>query len=207
MGLALQRPRRCRVPGARRYDQGTERAVTAKAQRVNRDRVCLLARSVRTSHGGRSMSLYSRRDVSGSRYGNSRRRAHGLACLGAGPASRGDYGWSGSRQPVQLPRHSPEHRRGLDLARMSTSALRRTAATAASRPWVSIVGTWNAFNSQINEDDFDTGNKWYESDLYATLGLGFGTDGAGVHLYVCTRARPTSSRMSRSWRSSFQYDD
>jgi hypothetical protein len=36
-------------------------------------------------------------------------------------------------------------------------------------------GTWNAFNSQINEDDFGTGNKWYESDLYATLGLGFGT--------------------------------
>jgi hypothetical protein len=39
------------------------------------------------------------------------------------------------------------------------------------------LGTWNAFNSQINEDDFGTGNKWYESDLYATLGLGFGTTG------------------------------
>jgi len=37
------------------------------------------------------------------------------------------------------------------------------------------LGTWNAFHSQINEDDFGTGNKWYESDLYATLGLGFGT--------------------------------
>jgi hypothetical protein len=42
------------------------------------------------------------------------------------------------------------------------------------------LGTWNAFHSQINEDDFSnldgeaTGNKWYESDLYATLGLGFG---------------------------------
>jgi hypothetical protein len=36
------------------------------------------------------------------------------------------------------------------------------------------LGTWNAFHSQINEDDFGTGNKWYESDLYATLGLGFG---------------------------------
>jgi hypothetical protein len=37
------------------------------------------------------------------------------------------------------------------------------------------LGTWNAFNTQINEDDFGTGNKWYESDLYATLGFGFGT--------------------------------
>ena len=37
------------------------------------------------------------------------------------------------------------------------------------------LGTWNAFHSQINEHDFGTGNKWYESDLYATLGLGFGT--------------------------------
>ena len=42
------------------------------------------------------------------------------------------------------------------------------------------VGTWNAFHTNINEDDFTntdgdaTGNKWYESDLYATLGLGFG---------------------------------
>jgi len=35
------------------------------------------------------------------------------------------------------------------------------------------VGSWNAFNTQINEDDFGTGNKWYESDIYATLGLGF----------------------------------
>ena len=41
------------------------------------------------------------------------------------------------------------------------------------------LGTWNAFNSQINEDDFSTGNKWYESDLYATLGFGFGTTSLG----------------------------
>jgi hypothetical protein len=40
------------------------------------------------------------------------------------------------------------------------------------------LGTWNAFNTQI--DDFTnldgevTSNKWYESDLYGTLGLGFG---------------------------------
>lgn len=40
------------------------------------------------------------------------------------------------------------------------------------------VGSWNAFNSEI--DDFTnldgeiSSNKWYESDLYATLGLGFG---------------------------------
>ncbi len=35
------------------------------------------------------------------------------------------------------------------------------------------VGTWNAFHSQINEDDFGTDNKWYESDIYGILGLGF----------------------------------
>jgi hypothetical protein len=29
------------------------------------------------------------------------------------------------------------------------------------------LGTWNAFHSQLSD------NKWYESDLYATLGLGF----------------------------------
>jgi hypothetical protein len=40
------------------------------------------------------------------------------------------------------------------------------------------LGTWNAFHSQIdgftNLDGEVTSNKWYESDLYATLGLGFG---------------------------------
>jgi hypothetical protein len=30
------------------------------------------------------------------------------------------------------------------------------------------VGTWNAFHSELPD------NKWYESDLYGTLGLGFG---------------------------------
>lgn len=37
------------------------------------------------------------------------------------------------------------------------------------------VGTWNAIHTQINDSDFATGNKLYESDFYATLGLGFGT--------------------------------
>jgi hypothetical protein len=40
------------------------------------------------------------------------------------------------------------------------------------------LGTWNAFHTQIddftNRDGELTSNKWYESDLYATLGLGFG---------------------------------
>src|SRR5688572_31486652 len=30
------------------------------------------------------------------------------------------------------------------------------------------LGTWNAFHTELPD------NKWYESDLYATLGLGFG---------------------------------
>ena len=39
------------------------------------------------------------------------------------------------------------------------------------------VGTWNALHSQIDDvsnlDGEVTSNKWYESDFYATLGLGF----------------------------------
>ena len=42
------------------------------------------------------------------------------------------------------------------------------------------VGTWNAFNTQINEDDFGTDNKWYESDIYATLGFGFSKASLGL---------------------------
>ena len=46
------------------------------------------------------------------------------------------------------------------------------------------VGTWNAFNSQIDDftnlDGETTSNKWYESDLYATVAFGFGTTALGV---------------------------
>lgn len=42
------------------------------------------------------------------------------------------------------------------------------------------VGSWNAFHSQIDETDFGTGNKWYESDFYATVGFGFSKASLGV---------------------------
>lgn len=42
------------------------------------------------------------------------------------------------------------------------------------------AGIWNAFNTQINEDDFGTDNKWYEADFYATLGLGFSKGTLGM---------------------------
>lgn len=42
------------------------------------------------------------------------------------------------------------------------------------------VGSWNAFHSQINEADFGTGNKWYESDVYANVGFGFSKASLGV---------------------------
>jgi len=46
------------------------------------------------------------------------------------------------------------------------------------------VGTWNAFNSQIdgftNLDGETTSNKWYESDLYATVSFGFGAPALAV---------------------------
>jgi len=47
------------------------------------------------------------------------------------------------------------------------------------------LGTWNALHTEIDEASFvnrdgdPTGNKWYESDLYATLGFGFGTTTLG----------------------------
>ena len=45
------------------------------------------------------------------------------------------------------------------------------------------VGTWNAFHTEINDfinrDGERTNNKWYESDLYGTLGLGFGSTTLG----------------------------
>lgn len=45
------------------------------------------------------------------------------------------------------------------------------------------VGTWNAFHTEINDfinrDGELTNNKWYESDLYGTLGLGFGSTTLG----------------------------
>ena len=45
------------------------------------------------------------------------------------------------------------------------------------------LGTWNAFHTEIDDfvdrDGDVTSNKWYESDLYATLGLGFGTTTLG----------------------------
>jgi hypothetical protein len=46
------------------------------------------------------------------------------------------------------------------------------------------VGTWNAFNSEIdgfiNRDSETTSNKWYESDLYATVSFGFGVPALAV---------------------------
>lgn len=42
------------------------------------------------------------------------------------------------------------------------------------------VGSWNAFHSQINEDDFGTDNKWYESDFYGTVGFGFSKASLGM---------------------------
>ena len=42
------------------------------------------------------------------------------------------------------------------------------------------IGSWNAFHSQINEDDFGTGNKWYEADIYGTVAFGFSNATLGV---------------------------
>jgi hypothetical protein len=50
--------------------------------------------------------------------------------------------------------------------------------TGAVKTMTVNVGTWNAINSQIdnftNLDGEVSSNKWYESDFYATFGLGFG---------------------------------
>ena len=46
------------------------------------------------------------------------------------------------------------------------------------------LGTWNAFHSQIDDfvnlDSEVTSNKWYESDLYATVAFGFNAATLGV---------------------------
>lgn len=46
------------------------------------------------------------------------------------------------------------------------------------------LGTWNAFNTEIdgftNRDGETTSNKWYESDLYATVSFGFGAPALAV---------------------------
>ena len=46
------------------------------------------------------------------------------------------------------------------------------------------VGTWNAFHTEIddftNRDGDTTSNKWYESDLYATVSFGFGVPALAV---------------------------
>jgi len=57
-------------------------------------------------------------------------------------------------------------------------------------PWVDFgvsvnnvsinVGSWNALHSQINEADFGTGNKWYESDIYGTVGFSLNKASLGV---------------------------
>jgi hypothetical protein len=36
------------------------------------------------------------------------------------------------------------------------------------------VGTWNSFHSELPD------NKWYEADLYGTVGFGFGTTSLGI---------------------------
>ena len=67
------------------------------------------------------------------------------------------------------------------------------------------LGTWNAFNSQI--DDFTDPTANYRQQVVRIrplrhLGLGFGTTALGVHVYVVHEPGRTSSRTSRSWRSS-----
>ena len=55
------------------------------------------------------------------------------------------------------------------------------------------VGTWNAFNTEIdgftNRDGETTSNKWYESDLYATVSFGFGAPALGGDVYVVHEPR------------------
>jgi hypothetical protein len=85
---------------------------------------------------------------------------------------------------------------GVDVTnRYSFRGIRQNAGEASIWPYIDFggtlakgdgsvksvsinVGTWNAFHTEkddaINLDGELTSNKWYESDLYGTLGLGFG---------------------------------
>ena len=59
------------------------------------------------------------------------------------------------------------------------------------------VGSWNAFHSQINEEDFGTGNKWYESDIYGTVAFGFSPRSSAATPATAVRA-PSARRRGRS---------
>jgi hypothetical protein len=85
---------------------------------------------------------------------------------------------------------------GVDVTnRYSFRGIRQNGGEAAIWPYVDVggtlskgdgavksvtlnAGTWNSFHTEIsdftNRDGELSSNKWYESDLYATLGLGFG---------------------------------
>jgi hypothetical protein len=85
---------------------------------------------------------------------------------------------------------------GVDVTnRYSFRGIRQNVGEAAIWPYVDFggtlatgdgavktvtlnAGTWNSFHTEISDftnlDGDISSNKWYESDLYATLGLGFG---------------------------------
>jgi hypothetical protein len=85
---------------------------------------------------------------------------------------------------------------GLDVTnRYSFRGIRQNAGEASIWPYIDFggtvlkgdgsvksvsinAGTWNAFHTELSDvtnlDGEVSSNKWYESDLYATLGLGFG---------------------------------
>ena len=84
----------------------------------------------------------------------------------------------------------------VDVAnRYSFRGIRQNAGEAVIWPYIDVggtvlqgdgavktvsinAGTWNSFHTELSDvtnlDGETTSNKWYESDLYATLGLGFG---------------------------------
>ena len=104
--------------------------------------------------------------VSDSRSGGSRSRAHGLARLGKDPPGGGD-GRSRCREPYNF-RGIRQNTEGVSIWPYVDFGFTPFRGDGALKTVDVNVGTWNAFHSQINEDDFGTGNKWYEADIYGT---------------------------------------
>ena len=132
------------------------------------------------------------------------RRARCVERVGAGE-SCGGHRRARLHQPVQLPRHSSERPRACRSGRSSTSGFlwqrRRRAEDRDAQPR-HVERLPHQIDGVTNRDGELTSNKWYESDLYATLGLGFGPTALSFNYTSYTSPGEPTSRTSRSSASS-----
>ena len=160
-----------------------ERRRRITGDRILRDRAFVLRRwctgpgpreSLRGLGEAGSDVVYSRSAFRILGRGGSRNHGHGFAGLSSG---RGD-GRPGRGEPVQLPRHSPEQSTACRSGRTSTSGSRRSWGDGGLKTVGVNVGTWNAFNTQIDGLSTAISRRPATSGTNPTstgrVGLGFG---------------------------------